>query len=516
MKITISALIAISVLWNLKTASADEKSQQEKRVAVSLKQAVEQTLLRQPAIRIQQQSVAAQKGVLQQARGDFDFAVTSSIKHSESRLPFTSVERALYGVDAQETRTTEYTVGLVKKTRLGIILNPNINLARVDDMNLGAATTNRASLNFQVIIPLLKNFGKTVNAAEEMAAEDELRATEFTLTNTVSQSVRDTVQSYWSCVAAARQLAILRDAELRIKKLVESYRILYKKDEKPLAEVNQLEADLASKSESRIASEQSFFTAQQQLMIAMGLDGAALAGRIQPANAFPKMDNEYKRMEMIRASGLIDKAISRRTDLLALEVSSKAWKKRLTAAQRNRLPQLNLTLNAGYAGLEEGDEGSRYFQSVGSETEGPNGHVMLEFNYPFQNRAAKGLIQQRQARYEQAMIRIADTRRKIRSTVNVTVMKLKNAVKEYTNARKAAERYREAVRDEKKKLNMGMSTIIDVITFQDRLTNAELTLLSVQLKLINSIVQLRYETSTIVRAADKGYGVDVSELIRIP
>ena len=111
---------------------------------------------------------------------------------------------------------------------------------------------------------------------------------------------------------------------------------------------------------------------------------------------------------------------------------------------------------------------------------GPNALATLRLNFP--------LGQQRRARAAAAARRRASTEPhpqpgpgpEYQLGILVALNELEQTIEELKKAHEAAGYYREAVENEREKLRIGTSTVIDVITTADRLSNALVNEISAQ------------------------------------
>ncbi|HYX24683.1 MAG TPA: TolC family protein, partial [Thermoanaerobaculia bacterium] len=83
-------------------------------------------------------------------------------------------------------------------------------------------------------------------------------------------------------------------------------------------------------------------------------------------------------------------------------------------------------------------------------------------------------------------------------------------------AREAERLFERAVVNEEKKLRAGTSTLLDVINQRDRLTAAQQTVVSAQLALAISLLQLRFDTGTLIGEEGETGTVQVSRLTTLP
>jgi outer membrane protein len=82
--------------------------------------------------------------------------------------------------------------------------------------------------------------------------------------------------------------------------------------------------------------------------------------------------------------------------------------------------------------------------------------------------------------------------------------------------REAAQLYGTAVEDERQKLQLGLSTIIDLVLIEDRLTRSLLEDISATLSYAAALARLRFETGTIVSGDAAGFRVTADALTTVP
>lgn len=480
---------------------------------IELLEAVVISLAKNPLLELSEASVAFQEAVLQSAAGEFDFQLKSSFSTSRDNTPLLSYQR-VEGIAALQTDLITYSLGLVKRWRSGITMSSTATLTRITDQFSNATTPNYAELNFITQIPLLRSRGTRATTANEKAAEIEYEASLLALQHTAAEQVWKTVQAYWNYVAAWQHYNILKASQTRAEALVRETEILIEAGERPRAEKEQPSANLADKVTARIAAEQTLVAARQNLGLVMGLGADEIFNLPDPATSFSEIP-EIELLDSIHSQWYIEQALRNRADLLALQCQERSSRVLWEAAIVNARPQLDLNLKLGYSGLDEGREANRFFTPFNTNTTGANLLATLTFALP--TNSQQGIMLQRYALYQQSLTQSSELARNICSTTIVALEDLKRSVLRLQNSREAIELYRGVVTNEEKKLQQGISTIIDVIFVEERLTNALLNNISAWLGYANAVVNLRYQTGTLLRVGRNGeFEVSMKELIHIP
>jgi len=489
------SLFAFSLTGIAQTTKTSENSISKK--GISILEAVYATISLQPYIRIQKEEVNKSKGSFQSSQGQFNWQITSSLSYKEEITPLTNAQKLATGESKSDEGITSYNLGFSKKLRTGITLNPYLNLVRTDDENFNALTTNEASVNFSIIVPLLKGWGKDVTGAEEKAAELLMEATHKDLQHTTSNYVLKTIVAYWDYVAAHDQLDIYKNSELRAQKFLADIKALVSGDERPASDIAQAKANLAVKIAERISSEQNLIEAKYNLGLATGksikeIDTLPLPSDALPVPKKPKFFSGEEHHRLIAA------ALQYRADIEAAEKRKRSARVLLKAARKNIKPTLNLNLDTSYAGLKEGNPLGDTARAFNSNVKGLNYGIMLTYSYPIGNDLSKGQLKTQKSIYYQTAIQLNDLKRHIISNVTVAMKNLYNSMRKVKKAREAVNFYRKAVENEREKMKIGMSTVLDVVNMEDRYNAARLDEVAARQGYASALANLRYETGLLL------------------
>jgi outer membrane protein len=324
--------------------------------------------------------------------------------------------------------------------------------------------------------------------------------------------VFQTAIAYWNYVAATRNLEVIRASETRARRLVEETQTLINAGNRPSAEIRQVNANLAERIALRTAFQQAQFEARQSLGLAMGLPLEQAAALPLPADAFPPIT------DTVPVPGdpvLLETAVRLRADLEATRQRELGTQRLITAARDALKPQVDLNVSLGYSGLTEDAPFSGLFSSLARRLDGPNFLASIAVSRSQENNIARGQLARTEAAHRQTLIRIADLGRSIRSAVVIAQDELGRSAERVRLLREAAGLYATAVEDERAKLQLGLSTIIDLVLIEDRLTRSLLDEISANLSYASALSRLRYETGTLV-GAGPGFEVTADALSTVP
>ena len=144
------------------------------------------------------------------------------------------------------TEASAYSMALQKQFRSGLVITPEVRMNRRDDL-LNGGTLNSARVGLSVEMPLLRDRGVQVNAAEERAARHSYEASRLDFQHGRADVMLQATLAYWNYLAAWQRRAAYRESEDRARTLMNETEVLIAAEERPAADLKQLEANLAAK-----------------------------------------------------------------------------------------------------------------------------------------------------------------------------------------------------------------------------------------------------------------------------
>ena len=491
--------------------------------AVGLDEVIRQTLAKNPAIRLQERQVALARGTLLQSSGNFDPTLQLSANRKQDNQPLSAASRASYiatygsqvvgAISEVQADSRALGMTLEKTLRSGVTLSTSISSTRNDGTSNALSrmsAQNLGLISFSLTIPLMRNSGLAA-AVSERANEMEWQASQQDLRQVVAKSVLSAANAYWSLLAAGKNLAIAREGETSMQKLLDDTRKLVAADELPAAEVNLIQASLADRRSARIAAETGLLQARQTLGNLMGLSYQEIIG-LEAAGDFPPVPHQVPEADMVSASAQAQ-VLERRADLVAARLRQESAQALSDIARRNLQPQLNLTLGGGVAGLSEGSAPSNYYQALRENNATPNASVALTYQWAFGNNAAEGVLVQRVAAYEQATLNYTNLVRTVSLAVEAAHAGLLRHAMQLKASQESVSIYRLSLENEKTKNRLGTSTILNVLNVNDSLRNARVAQVNNHLNYLISLATLGYETGVLITEASGDQTVDLSRLM---
>lgn len=489
--------------------------------AISLAEAVFKTIRTNPGVSIQQETVVQGEGLLQQASGAFDVFATSQVSTERARSPidqYAERQAAAAGIplpDYIQKETNAYSVGVSKLTRSGISISPSISAADFYDNTSGKVAQNGSILNFNINVPLMRNLGRDATGADELARESALKAAKLTTRHNISQLISITAANYWGCLASRMSFELTMDTQRRAQKLLDLVESLVKAGSMEPAALNQARANLLSNRVDVRGQQERLYNSRQALAVSMGLTPQELPGAPDPAGGFPEVISAAQ-LESADIRSHISAALHQRGDYLGAQTDIETATILLRQAQNQLKPRLDLGLNAGYAGLSEETNISRYYRSLDSKLRGVNYLLTLNLELPIENNAAKGNLVLRKSQARVFDLAVKSLANQIASDTLIAYEGLQAAVYEYQLAEQAEAAYGKAVEFENQKYMSGSSTLTAVIDVEGRYFNARVTRIEVLRKYATALANFRFVTGSLLEHREGPEQFDLSRLLVFP
>ena len=456
-----------------------------------LLKAIKLTLIHNNNILIQKESVKASEGDIKISQSKFDTLVNPYISYSHSESPITESYHS-------QANTVSTGITVKKSFRTGINAGINASSTRTEDISSSGETSNLTTIGFSLNIPLLEGLGVEVADAEELAAKSNLIATKYNMAHTVSRSIYQTSVLYWNYLLAVKNLKEYTESLHRTEKILKQVRILIDKNVRPRADIEQILASLSSKQSTVFRGEQEVVAGKNNLANFIGLDCSEYNKISFPVTDFPKVHEAFLNKLVLKTNEIIEESLKKRYDFLALQQSEKTNKINLIAAINKLKSNLDMNIDVSYKRIEEEKYLGAMIDSFWKERPGFNFSMVLNYQWPVENSYAKGLVIRYQSFLKQTVYNKKQLKKTIFANIKTEISNLEKSYNSLVESIKSVEYYQKAINNEREKYRLGMSTIIDVINIEDKLTSANLNKISAQYNLALAIVKLQYEAGRLI------------------
>lgn len=441
----------------------------------------------------------------QSAASQFDYQIFSDLSINRSGFNFFNSDPRKDLVGNQlKTNNLSLSGGVQRVFRTGLITSASIQYARIGDNfplnslneNIGPFIhNNQTSTSLSLTQPLLKGRGRSITTANERVANIGIERQQFNTTFIYSTEVYNMTLGYWQYLAATKSLEVYKGNEERVRKVLEVTKELVKAEKKPMADLLQIQADLKGKERQTINAQQALYAARQNLGRQIGLTTIESEGISFPENDFPNIDKIENNLTL---QYFLDIAYQNRADLKTIHKSLEILGIYLDVANNNIKPQLDLTGTVQYGGSDIGNGVDRFFSALGQQ-EGRNYQVGvgLKYLFPVNNNFAEANQLNNQLQYNDQEIALKNQVRNIELNVSIAYNNFLNSIEAVKKSEQALIYHEEVFENEQFKFQNGLTTLLNLILFQERLTFAQLDFIQNQQQFANAISRLRYETGTI-------------------
>jgi outer membrane protein TolC len=414
--------------------------------------------------------------------GAFDFLLNSDAGASYAEVPATN---QLVGASVGLQKGRQFDLYLSKTTPTGGAISIGWTNTRTwtNSTFYFFNPSYDSGLTFSLSQSLLRGFGTDVNRAQIEVARRNRDISQVQFEQVVIATVQAVENAYWNLIYAIDDLKVKQHSLKLAQDLLDQTRTRVRIGTSAPIDIVQSEATVASRELDIIVAENQVENAADVLKNLMGFENPDdWKSRIVPTDA----------LEVTTGSVDLDKAIEealrRRLDLKQRELETEIDQIGVVAARNSVLPQLNLSLNYGFAGVG-GTEmvlNPQTGQVIGTIPGGWNDALSqilkrdytqwsaaINFSYPLENTTAKANLAQQRFALSTAKQNTALTQQRIIGEVRNAVRGLEASAKAILAAVKARELAERNLDAEQKKYANGMSTAFQVVKIQDDLASAQ-------------------------------------------
>jgi len=388
-----------------------------------------------------------------------------------------SVQKSTFnGVGSETTSTFLASPEFDLKTKYGTQASLNI------DNNVSINNTLNPVLNFSITQPLLRGFGRAVNEAGLLDAQDNDRMNILGLQQSVVDQVTQVIMAYRNLILSGNNL---QNQRLQLKEAKKSYEINEKKIEagqlEPTGNIQQ-SYQIESLSLMVEQAENAFNTASQDLLQTIGLD--------PDMRLSVPSDVSVNEIKIPNLKQSIEIALNHNVQYLAQKMALRADERAYTVAKNQQLWQLDLAANIqsgvvnDVTGLNNGLRGI-YNGNNTSES------ARVTLTVPIKDINRRSQLINAKIRLEKDRINLIAAKRALITMVTNTINNIESLAKRYELAQKQVRLAEQSYNLEKKKLQAGISTALDVNNTQNQLIQAQSGLIGAKIAYLNQLSALQ-------------------------
>jgi outer membrane protein len=478
-----------------------------------------------PTIKSTYYTIEDAQANLQVQNSTFDFNLNSALSFQNSRYDLLNADPRNQYVDRfLKSNSLDYSIGLQRRFRSAQMVelslkygynNSNFPFNNFNE-NVGSFYGNHSSLiNFSLTQPLMRGRGKKIATVGEKVSSLYIDMNKYNYEFTNSYEILQIGIAYWNYYTAFKSLDVFTQNESRVRNVLEITKELVKADKKPQGDLAQVNADLTNQERLTAVAQQNLYNSRLNLGRTIGLSEEESQQLDVPINNFPVvLETGY--VKNIDKNTFLKIAKEKRGDLKAVKKDLEAIELQYQLAENNVKPQLDLTGFVFYGSASVGNGIDKTLSSL-SNSQGQNigGGAKLTFSFPLNNNLAKGNFSKRKIALDNQLVINENTQRNIELNTNIALNNLHNSVLILEKAKESLGFYQDAFNNEQIKFQTGLTTLLNLILFQERLTFSELEYLNAQEQFSNAIINLRHETGTLVYKDNLGFKISQNSFYTI-
>ena len=401
-------------------------------------------------------------------------------------------------------------IGLGPRAELAVF-DEDLVLAATSDLSLDLPTLFRSTLAFDVDLPLRRGRGELQVSAELDARRLDLAADEARLEHLAERTALEVADAYWQAAAAAERLALFERAEELEREILRLGEGLASADQIPRAALSVTRARAARVQAAVAVARAELLRLRVGIAEAAGLELSTAGELPRPVDPLPAVPE--RAAPLADASAVLARAIAARRDLAELTSRQRAAELRAEASRLAARRRLDLALSAGWQGLAEGGGFTNgLVDSLHGELGGPFVRFAVELELSAGNRSLRG--EELRARSVAAGFAIdrRERERQIRNRALGLIERLSIAVGEVAEREVTVRHDRAAVDADMARLALGAATLIDLVTTEELLTDAELSALEARVEHARILAVLQFELGALVEVEVRDGGVRLTAL----
>ncbi len=453
--------------------------------ALSLSEALQETLENQWEIKISEEEIEEQRGLLLEAKGAFDPVLNLSTTR-QAATPFKNT----------------FSLGLEKQFRYGTRIGAG--LAYRNQSSGSEKTPLRLDQNSVIYVglvqPLLKNFIVNPYEATEKALHFTLEASKWAHIHQIATQTYLTLQNYWEAVANNNAVEIFEHSKKELEDLLAKSKELISLNKLAPSELNQPLAQLSEETIKLLDAKQKKIDALHRLYYTMGSDVLRIKG---PLTDYPPLSN-HQEIAPEDTQKLLEKAVKKRGDILASALILKNREILESSARNQVLPELDFQVGINASSPSPGLGSSVLLQSTDILSSNPNWSTSLSLRIPLFNESAKGLYKIARSKVYAQQLSHESLVQSLLHELSANLQDHPYLLAQLQETEKSVANFTALYQSELEKLKLGLSTIFKVVTFQQQLIGVRLQKNFARAAYMQHLGTIRYLSGNLIEKRTEG------------
>jgi outer membrane protein TolC len=443
-----------------------EAAAEEGELNLSLRQCIELMFVNNLDLEVERYNPYLQDREIVKEKAAFDPLARFSFQDSKMVLSPTSLLNGIFfGNQSYEQETIDYEFSLAKKLLTGGLaeLKLTTNKFETNSFFQLMSPTYHSNFVFSLNQPLLRNFGINLNKSRIVISSNNKEISEVRLKDKTIKMITTLQQIYWNLYLSQQVLGVKRGSLQLARDLMARNEALVEVGKLPSVEVLRSRAGVASREEGVILAENNTMDAEDLLRESLNLP---FQGEVITLVDKPVL----KEVVLMKTEEYLKTAIETRPDYKEVKIHLENLTVAKKMAKNAMLPlfdfQGSYGINATKGHLDESvqglDAGGDYSWMVGVKVEIPLG-----------NRWAKSNYQKSMLQIKKAETTLKSLERKIELEVRETLREIESNYKRTSATREALRLAEKNMEAEEERMDLGMSTSVDLLRVQEELAVAQ-------------------------------------------
>jgi HAE1 family hydrophobic/amphiphilic exporter-1 len=502
------------------TAETDQDVNNPRALKLSLDEAIRTSMQRNLGVQLQAFEYQESGQSLYGSYGIYDFLGRALLQEQ-------SQERAVSStIESSAGRSTMFNVSVEQNLPTGGAYSFGIDNSRSTESG-GVSTVSpryAPGVNFSFNQPLLRDFGIDINRRGITIARNTLGINREAFRTQLMNTALDVEQAYLTLAYTRRAVEVVKDSLFLARDQARITQIRIDVGAAAPLEILEPNVTIATSEEQLIISTANVRTAEDTLRELLHLDPADWDRPIVPTDPV-----EYKPLD-INVDAAVSRAMELRPELRQDALNTDTRRVNYLYSRNQVLPQVDFDLNYGLAGLAGNtaeldpitglptgrSERIPYGRGLRQIFEGDFPSWTIGFNVavPITNIGARAEAKRAELDYHQSQLQQVQTKQTIMVDVRDAARAVDTAARSIVATRAARDAAEKNVDAERRRYENGMTTNFQVLTIQQRLSDARIRELNALIGYNQAVARYHRAVGDVLEV--RGITVDVPEVPKEP
>lgn len=381
-----------------------------------------------------------------------------------------------------------------------------------------------SGLSLQGSQPLLNGFGLALNTRGIRVAKNNQRNSDYVFQQQVNNTINTVVQAYWNLVSASLNVDVTKQSLAQAEKLLSDNRKQVEIGTMAPIEAVQSEANVANAEQTVIGAETTVLTQETALKNLLSRNGIA-SSSLSSVHIIPTDRVRIPDVEPVQpVQDLTEMAIQNRPDLAQQRISMENTRINMAQTKNSMLPTLNLTGNISNPATGgpinpvpdvnplTGEVRPRDLSRINPDYIGGYSNILrqlfgvptLSYSFgftltvPLRNRTAQAAFVTQELQLRQTELQLQRAINQVRADVQNALINITQARARFNAVQRQTVYQIQILDAEQKKLELGASTVFQVIQFQNQLASARQNEVAAQVAYANAKLALDNSTGNLM------------------